>query len=320
MLNRRHLRVRVLQSLYAYEVSENKEVSLYEKALLKRVDQVYEMYIWALNLVDEVADYALIDAEERANKYLPDEDDLHASTKLASNTFVMSLRQNEGYRNGVKKYRVSWSYDPEIVRAVFHQLKGTDAYALYLDQTDRSIAVEKDIVKYIFKKIILTLPVVEQAFEERFLNWSIDKDVLQAMMAKTLKNFSSEVPAQNKLATVSLNWDEDRIFALELLSNTIRHAEEYQNLISSKTKNWEADRIALLDTLLMRMAICEFLSFPSIPVKVTMNEYIDIAKEFSTPKSNTFINGVLDKILNDLQKEGRIRKNERGLINRSGLD
>lgn len=314
MFNRRHLRVRVLQSLYAYQVSENKEISRYEKALLKRIDQVYEMYIWALNLLDEVADYVMIDAEERANKYLPAEDDLNVSTKLASNTFIESLRRNEAYRDGVAKYRVSWSFDPEIVRAIFHQLRGTEAYAAYLKQEDRSIAVEKDIIKYIFKKIVLTLPVVEQAFEEKFLNWPIDREVLQAMFAKTLKNFSSEVPGNNKLATLSLNWDEDRIFALELLAHTIRYADSYQELISQKTKNWDADRIALLDTLLMRMAICELLNFPSIPVKVTMNEYIDIAKEFSTPKSNTFINGILDKILADLQKEGRIRKNERGLV------
>lgn len=314
MLNRRHLRVRVLQSLYAYQVSEVKEVSRYEKALLKSVDQVYEMYIWALNLLDEVADYAWVDAEERANKFLPDESDLHASTKLASNTFIESLRRNEMYRDHVKKYRVSWSFDPEIVRAVFQQLKDSDAYALYLGQDDRSIALEKDIIKYIFRKIVLTLPVVEQAFEDKFLNWPIDREVLQAMVAKTLKNFSSEVPGQNKLATLSLNWEDDRIFALELLANAIRYTDEYQNLISGKTKNWDADRIALLDNLLMRMAICELLHFPSIPVKVTMNEYIDIAKEFSTPKSNTFINGILDKILTDLQQEGRIRKNERGLV------
>src|SRR5690606_5120457 len=116
------------QSLYAYQVSEVKEVSRYEKALLKSVDQVYEMYIWALNLLDEVADYAWVDAEERANKFLPDESDLHASTKLASNTFIESLRRNEMYRDHVKKYRVSWSFDPEIVRAVFQQLKDSDAY------------------------------------------------------------------------------------------------------------------------------------------------------------------------------------------------
>lgn len=315
MLNRRHLRVRVLQSLYAYHVSEVKEISIYEKALLKSVDQVYEMYIWALNLLDEVADYSLIDADERANKYLPNEEDLKASTKLATNTFIESLRRNEAYNQGVAKYKVSWSFDPEIVRVMFAQLKESEQYKSYLLEEDRSIAREKDIIKFVFKKILLALPVVEQAFEDKFLNWPIDKDVLQAMVAKTFKNFSSEVPSANHLASLSLNWIEDKQFAVDLLGHTVRFGDNFQELITAKTKNWEADRIALLDTLLMRMAICEMVNFPSIPVKVTMNEYIDLAKEFSTPKSNTFINGILDKILAELQQSGRIRKNARGLMN-----
>lgn len=314
MLNRRHLRVKVLQTIYAYEVSDSKEVNKFEKALLKSVDQVFEMYIWTLNLLDEVADYTLIDAEERANKYLPNAEDLAANTKLATNTFIESLRRNQAYLDGVNKYKVSWSFDPEIVRVVFALLKGSGEYAKYNQAEDRSISVEKDIIKYIFKKIILVNPVVVQAFEEKFLNWPTDKEILQALIAKTLKNFSSEVPSQNKLAPLSPNWSEDRDFVIDLFAHTIRFSSDYQKLISDKTKNWDAERIALLDTILMRLAICELLNFPSIPVKVTMNEYIDLSKEFSTPKSNTFINGIMDKILSDLQNAGRIRKNERGLI------
>jgi len=314
MLNRRHLRVKVLQTLYAYQLSEDKQVTKFEKALLQSVDQVYEMYIWALNLMDEVADYVLVDAEERANKFLPTEKDLSLDTRLHNNTFIVSLRNNEKYRADVKRYKVSWSFDPEIVRKVFQQLKGSEAYETYLNQEDRSIAAEKDIIKFIFKKIILTSPAIEQVFEERFINWPVDKEVLQAMIAKTFKNFASENPAQNKLAELTPNWDEDRPFITELFTQTIRYADEYQQLIGAKTKNWEADRIALLDTLLMRMAICELLNFPTIPVKVTINEYIELSKVYSTAKSNTFINGVLDKILGELQTSGRIRKHGRGLI------
>lgn len=314
MLNRRHLRVRVLQSLYAYETSEVKEVSKFEKSLLASVEQVNIMYLWTLNLLEDVADYATIDAEERANKHMPDADDLDVDTKLVSNTFIEMLRRNETYKEGVKKYKISWSFDPEITKEIFKNLKTAPEYREYLQQHDRSIAAEKDIIKFIFKKIILVLPVVDQAFEEKFINWSIDKEVLKAMIAKTLKNFSHEVPSKNKLAPISPNWDEDRIFALELLAHNIRYRDEYLQLITDNTKNWETERIAMLDILLMRMAISEMLNFPSIPVKVTMNEYIDIAKEFSTPKSNNFINGILDKILMELQKSGRIRKNERGLM------
>jgi transcription antitermination protein NusB len=314
MLNRRHLRVKVLQTLYAYQLSEDKQVSTFEKALLKSVDQVYEMYIWALNLLDEVSDYVRIDAEERANKHLPSAADLSPNTRLYNNTFIELLRHNEKYKADVKRYKVAWNFDPEFVRLVFFQLKDSEAYAAYLSQDDRSIGAEKEIAKYVFKKIILKAPIIEQVFEEKFINWQVDKEVLQAMVAKTFKNFTSEDPSQNHLAELTPNWQEDRQFIMDLLTHSIRFAEEYEQLIAAKTKNWEADRIALLDSLLMRMAICELLNFPTIPVKVTINEYIEISKVFSTAKSNTFINGVLDKILNELQAAGRIRKHGRGLV------
>ncbi|EFK58590.1 transcription antitermination factor NusB [Sphingobacterium spiritivorum ATCC 33861] len=302
-----------MQTLYAYSLSSDKQVKNYEKALLKSVDEVYEMYIWTLNLLDEVSEYVLIDAEGRANKFLPTEKDLSLTTRLNNNTFIESLRQNRDYLEGVKKYKVDWSFDPEIVRSIFAQLKESDIYLEYLQSEDRSIATEKDIIKHIFKKIILKSPNIEQTFEDKFINWPVDKEVLQALIAKTFKNFSSEIPQQNKLAELTQNWLDDREFVLDLLANTIRYGEEYQSLIAAKTKNWEADRIALLDTILMRMAICELINFSSIPVKVTINEYIELSKVFSTLKSNTFINGILDKILADLNQQGRIRKQGRGL-------
>jgi len=302
-----------VQTLYAYSLTEDKDIKTFEKALLKNVDEVYEMYIWTLNLLDEVSDYVLIDAEGRANKFLPTEKDLSLTTKLSTNTFIESLRQNPQYAEGVKKYKISWSFDPEIVRTVFLQLKDSEAYLEYLQQEDRSIGTEKDIIKYIFKKIILKSPVIEQVFEEKFINWPVDKEVLQALIAKTFKNFSSEDPRKNKLAEITQNWNDDSDYVIALLGKTIRNTNEYQKLISDKTKNWESDRIALMDTLLMRMAICELVNFPSIPVKVTINEYIEISKVFSTLKSNTFINGILDKILSDLNQQGRIQKAGRGL-------
>ncbi|HLS94454.1 NusB antitermination factor [Sphingobacterium allocomposti] len=313
MLNRRHLRVKVMQTLYAFSLSEDKQVKNFEKALLTSVDEVNQMYIWTLNLLDEVAEYVLIDAEGRANKFLPTEKDKVYTTKLNSNSFIESLRQNRAYLEFVKKYKVSWSFDPEIVRSIFAQLKESEEYMAYLKQEDRSIAAEKDIIKFIFKKIVLKSPDIEQVFEAKFINWPVDREVLQAMVAKTFKNFSSESPAQNKLAELTPNWEEDTEFITELLKQTIRYGNEYQELISAKTKNWEADRIALVDNLLMRMAICELVNFPTIPVKVTINEYIELSKAFSTSKSNTFINGILDKILADLTQQRRIQKQGRGL-------
>lgn len=313
MLNRRHLRIKVLQTLYAYNQSEEKEVSKFEKSLLNSVDQVYEMYIWLLNLLIEVADYTVIDAEGRARKHLPTENDLNSNLRFQDNAFIEALRKNGKFIDQTKKYRVSWAFDPEIAREIFQNLKNSEEYKAYLNQEDHSIAAEKDIIKYVFKRIILQLPAVEQVFEEKFINWQLDKEVLQALVAKTFKNFSSIDSSNNHLAELTPNWDEDREFILDLFVLTISHADEYQSFISGKTKNWEADRIALMDTLIMRLAICELINFSSIPVKVTINEYIEISKIFSTPKSNTFINGILDKILSELKTSGRIRKQGRGL-------
>lgn len=315
MLNRRHLRVKVMQTLYAYSLSEDKSIVNFEKSLLKSVEEVDEMYIWTLNLLDEVAEYVLVDVEGIANKWIPtDKDKTFTSTKLNSNTFIDSLRQNREYLEKVKRYNVDWNYDPEIVRSIFAQLKDSEAYLEYLNLEDRSISAEKDIIKYIFKKIILKSPDIEQALDERFINWQVDKEVLQAMIAKTFKNFSSEVPAKNKLADLTPSWIEDKDFIIDLLKLTIKYGEEYQDMIAAKTKNWESDRIALVDNLLMRMAITELINFPTIPVKVTINEYIELSKSFSTLKSSTFINGILDKILADLNAQRRIKKEGRGLI------
>ncbi len=314
MLNRRHLRVKTLQSLYAYQQSESKEIKPFEKGLLQSVDKVYEMYIWLLSLLVEVADYSIVDAEDRANKHRPTADDLNASVKLNQNLFIASLKQNEEFQASVKKYSASWDFDPEIRKSIFITLKNSPEYQTFLDITDHSIKTDKDIIKYIFKKLILKSPGVEQIFEEKFINWSVDKDVLQALVSKTFKNFSSENPADNNLAEICPNWDEDRPFILDLFNKTIAFEKEYQSLISQKTKNWDAERIALMDVLLMRLAITELVHFSTIPVKVTINEYIEISKEYSTPKSNSFINGILDKIYSDLKSDGKVRKSGRGLL------
>lgn len=314
MLNRRNLRVKVLETLYAYSVSDDKEIKKFEKQLLKNVELVDQMYIWTLNLLDEAAGYVTIDAESRANKFIPDERDKIYTTKLDSNTFIESLRRNKTYLERVKRYKVDWSFDPEIVRVIFSKLKDTEEYLDYLKNEDRSIDSEKNIIRYIFRQIILKTPEIDQSFEALFLHWVTDKEVLKAMIAKTFKNFSSENPSENRLVEITPNWEEDRNFVIQLLQQTIRYEHEYQNLISENSKNWDSDRLALMDTLIMRMALVEFEHFSEIPLKVTLNEYIDLAKQYSTHKSGVFVNGILNKILVDFREQGRVNKHGRGLI------
>ena len=314
MLNRRHLRVKVLQSLYAYTQSHSGDIKQHEKNLLQSIDKVYEMYIWMLSLISEVVDYAENDAEERANKHLPTAEDLNADVKILGNRFILSLKKNKDFLTGLKKYKVAWDFEPELTKSLFTILKNSAEYKEYLKKTGDTLHSDKDIIKFIFKKVILKSSLAEQVFEDMFIYWPVDKDVLQALIAKTFKNFANDVPELNKLAEVTGNWEEDREFIVNLFEETIRHNDEYQTLIGNKTQNWEPDRIAMMDTLLMKMAIAEFSNFSSIPVKVTINEYLEISKEFSTPKSNSFINGILDKILIDLKAQNKINKIGRGLI------
>lgn len=303
-----------MQALYAYHQSDNKAVQAHEKTLLQSIDKVFEMYVWMLALMNDVAQYAYVDAEERANRFVKSNREEAGNLKITENLFLKQVTGHEDYQAAVKKYRADWSVDPELPRALFATLKAAPEYAAYLSAEKDHFVPERDISKFIFKKVILKSTLADQAFEERFINWQVDEEVLQAMMAKTFKNFADSEGSNVKLADISANWAEDREFITELFEATIRNDKDFQGLITGKTQNWEAERIAMMDTLLMKMALAEFMAFSSIPVKVTINEYLEIAKEFSTPKSNSFINGILDKILSDLKAEGKIRKSGRGLV------
>jgi N utilization substance protein B len=302
-----------MQTLYAFQQSEVKDIRLQEKNLLTSVDKVFEMYISLLVLIVDVINYADIDAIDRSNKHLPSEEDLNPNLKVLNNLFVKILLDNNEYITSVKKYRTSWDFDPELARSLFATLRVSEEYKAYKLNPVHDLHTDKDLIKFIFKKVILKSTLAQQALEEKHLNWQVDQDVLQAMIAKTLKNFDSE-DGKNNLASVSASWSEDKEYILDLFQKSIANDATFQEMISNKTKNWDADRIALIDVILMKMALSEFIFFTSIPLKVTINEYLEIAKEFSTPKSNSFINGILDKILDDLKAQGKIKKYGRGLL------
>jgi len=314
MLNRRHLRIKALQNIFAWQMTEKKDSVSSQKALMQSIDSVYEMYVRMLALLVDVTEYTANDAMERANKHLPTAEDLNPNQKLLHNKFAVVLKQNPEYSALVNKYQINWHSDPELVKAIFIKLKDTKEYAAYLEEEEETLESSKEIIKFIFRKVLLKNLNIIQAFEDRFINWPVDSEVMKGMIAKTLKNFTSEDPFKNKLTPISADWDEDSRFVKDLFAYTIKNDNAYQELIAERTKNWESERIALMDTILMKMAICELMNFPSIPVKVTINEYLELSKDYSTPKSNSFINGILDKILTDLKRTNSIKKLGRGLI------
>ncbi|MFF5380455.1 transcription antitermination factor NusB [Pedobacter suwonensis] len=314
MLNRRHLRIKALQNIFAWHMADKKDIKGDLKTLMQSIDSVYEMYIWMLSLMVEVTEFTANDAAERANKFIKTAEDINPNMKLLHNKFSVLLQQNPEYASAIKKYKVDWGFDPEIRKTVYNSLKASKEYADYLADPNESLESSKDIIKYIFRKIILKNQAIIQVFEEKFINWQVDHEVMKGMVAKTLKNFTSEDPFKNKLTEISADWVEDSKFVQDLFVHTLQNDAKYQEMIADRTKNWESERIALMDTILMKMAICELLNFPSIPVKVTINEYLELSKDYSTPKSNSFINGILDKILGDLKKNNTIKKIGRGLI------
>ncbi len=304
-----------MQSIFAWHMTEKKDLLNGQKSLMKSIDSVYEMYIRMLALIVDVTEYTANDAMERANKHLPTQEDLSPNQKLLSNKFACVLKENPDYISAVNKYQVNWHADPELVKTIFNKLKQSKEYQAYLsDESAETLESSKEIIKFIFRKILLKNMNILQAFEDRFINWPVDNEVMKGMVAKTLKNFESEDPFKNKLTEISADWEEDSRFVKDLYTYTIKNDPMYQEMIAERTKNWESDRIALMDTILMKMAICELMNFPSIPVKVSINEYLELSKDYSTPKSNSFINGILDKILNDLKRSNSIKKIGRGLI------
>jgi N utilization substance protein B len=314
MLNRRHLRIKALQNIFAWHMTDKRDLASAKKNLMSSIDNVYEMYVRMLALLSEITEYTAIDAIERANKHFPTPEDLNPNQKLLHNKFIVLLQKNPEFQAAVNKYQINWNSEPDFLKTIYNKLKSTPEYTAYLADPDETLEGSKEIIKFIFRKIILKSLNVIQAFEDKFINWSVDKEVTQGMVAKTIKNFTSEDPFKNKLTPISPDWEEDSKFVQELFLYTLKNNDEYQKMIAERTKNWESERIALMDTILMKMAICELLNFPSIPVKVTINEYLDLSKDYSTPKSNSFINGILDKILGDLKRTDSIHKTGRGLI------
>jgi len=315
MLNRRHLRVKVLQALYAFHQSERTDKAGYEKQLMNQDYKVHEIYFYLLNLLYQIIDFAESDTLEKESRHIKRPDTKTANLKILQNKFIEKLRKDPGLKKWTKKLGLVTEENPEsteIIRSIFREFKKTAEFDAYLQSENIEFNLDKDLIVFLFKKIMVKHIGLEQILEERDINWAVDKDIIEGMVNKTLKSIE-----ENKEITyldLTSNWKEDEKFVLDLFQFTVDNDELFETYISEKTKNWEMDRIAIMDTLLMKMAICEFLNFSTIPVKVTINEYIDISKEFSTPKSKVFINGILDKILLEFKADQKIIKIGRGLL------
>lgn len=319
MLGRRHYRIKVLQALYAYFQGGESRIEIAEKHLLHSIDKVYELYYLQLSFLLEVIHFYRFRMEESKTKFFPTPEEVNPSYKLSENRLVLQLHQNRDLNDQIVKYKISWTEEQEMVRKVYQKLKASKDLADYLNSGESSYREDQDFLERLFRKFVAKSPDLQYYFEERSIFWYDDFDVAAVFVLKTIKLMTEQLGERESLTSL-FNRDqddnpaEDRKFILDLFRKTIISSEDSDKLIDDRTRNWELDRIALTDILLIKMALTELTAFSQIPVKVTMNEYIEISKQFSSQKSKLFINGILDKLVMDLTEEKKIQKTGRGLM------
>jgi len=312
MINRRHIRVKVMQSVYAMLQSHNDDIIREEKFLKHSILKLYELYVLNIQLLVEVQKLAAKKMELSKKKILATKEDLKPNTKFIDNKIINTISESislDGFisLNNIK----NWELNDEYVKIIFEELLQSDLYKNYLDTAEQSYKADKAFVINFFKEIIAPNDKLADYFEDHMISWVDDIPFVNTWVVKTLSN-----QKQDKVFILGNLYKDtdDEDFVSEIFKKTILKHKEYEKDIEDKTPNWETDRIADIDMILIKMAIAEFINFPSIPTRVTINEYIEISKDYSTEKSSYFINGVLDKISKDFVQNNRIVKIGRGLL------
>lgn len=313
MISRRTIRIKVLQTLYSYYSSPEKSINNTEKELFFSLHKTYDLYYYLLALLLEIADFAQRRIDTNLAKLRPSYEDLNPNTKFVDNAVIAQIRCNRRLLAYLNQTKLSWVNHPELVRELYLFLTESDFFAEYMKDPLRSYAEDRKLVDKIFLKAIMVFEELHEVLEEESIYWNDDIDFVVMMISKTLKNFNEESDENQSLMPMFKD-EEDKQFAKDLYRKAVLNHDELRQLINQHSSNWDLDRIAFMDILIMQLALTEFLFFPSIPTKVSLNEYIELSKFYSTDKSRNFINGILDKALKELKTENRIVKAGRGLI------
>ena len=318
MLTRRHIRIKVFQTVYAYIFSHKTKVHIGEKELVFNLDKTHELYLTYLTIFKEIKDFALQKIEDAKNKNFPTEDELNPNMKFVENKVFDVLEENLELNNFIKKRKIKWETEADfnIVKQIWQGVKASDEYREYMNSGQDSLHEDKQFLIWVFKNHIAINELLYDILEDKSIYWNDDLETILSSISSTIDGIGANSDSHYKLRPL-YKGEEDLDFAKRLFRRTLANEEECSKLIHNQAENWDLDRFAKSDLILMQMAITEALDFPSIPIKVTLNEYIEISKFYSTPKSKQFINGLLDKVFNELKQSGRINKAGRGLINKS---
>lgn len=312
MINRRHIRVKVMQSVYAMLQSKNDDLLKEEKFLKLSILKMFDLYVLNIHLMVKVQELASKKIELSKKKILATKEDLKPNTKFIDNRILTAIKESVSFESYLHVNKLTnWDADDEYVKLIFDELQKSDLYKNYLDTVEDSFKVDKAFVIDFFKEIIAPNEKLAEYFEDKMISWVDDIPFVNTWVVKTL---SKQKANSSFLLGVLYKDKDDEDFVSDLFKKTMLHQHKFEEEIAQKTPNWETDRIADIDMILIKMAITEFVHFPSIPIRVTINEYIEISKDYSTQKSSYFINGVLDKISKEYLSDKKIEKIGRGLL------
>ena len=308
MINRNLIRIRIVQIVYSWYQNSNNNLKNAEKELLQGFQKSYDLYFYLLLLMVKITDLYEERVEMKKNKFLPTEEDLNPNTHLIENKFIKQLRTNKTLNKYLSERPMSWDENETFVKNLLDTILSSEEYKDYTANVSPTYADDKDFWRKIFKQYIYLNNELDDILEDESIFWNDDVETVETFVLKTIKQFS-EQNGDNQPLLPMFKDEEDKQFALKLLNETILNEKKYRQLIEKHTQKWDFDRIAFMDMIIMQVAIAELYTCESIPTSVTLNEFIDIAKSYSTPKSGTFVNGILDAIANEAKKEHIIFKN-----------
>ncbi len=318
MLYRRHLRIKVLQALYSWYSGGSNDLPSGEKQLFLSIDKLYELLIYQLSFLVEIKDFALLRMEENKKKFYPTEDDLHPNKKFTENKALKLLEENKDFQDKVNKLKVNWKPEENILLKFYKTLRDTDFYKNYMADTNSSLEEDKKFLSKVADRLMQDFDLLRSYYDEKNVFYTEGYDLCTVLLVKFIDGISYKFTPDKRLpdiySTGGQKVNDDKLFVQKLFRRVILNDEELSGIIRKKSKSWDYERIPKLDVILLKMAIVELKEMPTIPVKVTLNEYIELAKYFSTPKSKTFINGVLDKLIVEMKANGEIKKEGRGLM------
>ncbi len=315
MLTRRHIRVKVMQCIYALTHSQDDTLEKQVKFLKYSIDNMYTLYLLMLSLLVEVHSKAKEQVELSSNSYLGNASDSYPNKyKFINNELLLQIVDNKLLKEELSRRKLNnWYLNEEYVKLIYKEVVASDYYSKYMLSNTSSYTEDKELIVDLYKNIIAPNEKIYDYFEDDKLTWVDDIPIVNTFVLKLLKKATNNNVDSFFLPSL-LKDDDDMVFAKQLLTKTLLNNDLYVKEIEGKTPNWDKDRIADIDAILLKMGICELLNFPSIPEKVTINEFLEIAKEYSTPKSSIFINGILDKLVREYKSEGKLKKMGRGLL------